>query len=122
MRLIVSGGRYFNDVALLWRTLDEIHKETSVRLLVEGASDDVTGPYIGADFWAHEWALARQVPCIRERAEWKKLGKAAGPIRNGNMIRGYLPNRLIAFPGGPGTANMISQAEKAGIAVQIVGQ
>lgn len=120
MRLVISGGRYFNDVALLWRTLDEIHNETPVQLLVEGASDDVTGPYIGADFWAHQWALARQVPCIRERAEWKKLGRAAGPIRNGNMLKGYLPDRLVAFPGGRGTANMVSQSEKAGLVIQIV--
>jgi hypothetical protein len=107
-------------VALLWRTLDELHEKEAVMLLVEGASDDVTGPYIGADYWAHQWALARQVPCLRERAEWKKHGRAAGPIRNGAMITSYLPDRLVAFPGGRGTANMILQAKKAGIVVQTV--
>lgn len=120
MRLVVSGGRFFNDVPLLWRTLDDIHESTPVQLLVEGASDDVTGPYVGADYWAHQWALARQVPCLRCRAEWTKHGKAAGPIRNGEMLTGYLPDRLVAFPGNRGTADMIRQAEKAGIVIQTV--
>lgn len=116
-RLIVCGGRYFNDVALLWRTLDEMHDMTPVTLLVEGASDDVTGPYVGADYWAHQWALARQVPCLRQRADWKKLGKAAGPIRNGEMLTRYLPDTLVAAPGGRGTADMIAKARAAGVEV-----
>jgi hypothetical protein len=122
MRLVISGGRYFNDVALLWRTLDELHESVpgGIQLLVEGASDDVTGPYVGADYWGHEWALARQVPALRQRAEWKKHGKAAGPIRNGEMLTRYLPDRLVAFPGGRGTADMISKAERAGVTVQRV--
>lgn len=120
LRLLVCGGRDFNDVALLWRTLDGLHKETPVQLLVEGASDDVTGPYVGADYWAHQWALARQVPCLRCKAEWKKYGRAAGPIRNGEMLKRYLPNWLVAFPGGKGTSNMIGQAQDAGLHVQVV--
>lgn len=122
MRLAVSGGRYFNDVPLLWRSLDELHKSTpdGVQLLVEGASDEVTGPYQGADYWAHQWALARQVPCLREPAEWTKHGRAAGPIRNGVMLKKYLLDYLLAFPGGRGTANMIEQAEKAGVVIKVV--
>lgn len=123
MRLVVSGGRDFLDVPLLWRTLDELHESTpeGIELLVEGASDDVTGPYRGADYWAHQWALARQVPCLREHADWKKHGRAAGPIRNGEMLKKYQLNYLVAFPmGGRGTADMIEQAGRAGLAVKTV--
>ena len=122
MRLAVSGGRYFADVPLLWRSLDELHKSTpeGIQLLVEGASDEVTGPYKGADYWAHQWALARQVPCLRMRAEWEKHGRAAGPIRNGEMLKTYQLDYLLAFPGGRGTANMIEQAERAGIVFRTV--
>lgn len=116
-RIIVCGGRFFNDVALLWRSLDEIHNTTPITLLVEGASDDVTGPYVGADFWAHQWALARQVPCLRQRAEWKKLGKRAGPIRNSEMLTRYLPDALVALPGDRGTADMVAKARRAGVKV-----
>jgi hypothetical protein len=30
------------------------------------------------------------------------------------------PDLVIAMPGGRGTANMISQAEKAGVAVKVI--
>jgi len=120
MRLIVSGGRDFVDVPLLWRTLDELAAESAIELLIEGASDQITGPYKGADYWAHQWALARQVPCLRQPAKWGEHGKAAGPIRNGEMIKQYQMDYLLAFPGGRGTADMIKQAERAGLGVQIV--
>ena len=120
MRLLVCGGRDFVNVPLLWRLLDWLDKDGEVRVVIEGASDDVTGPFQGADYWAHQWALARQKPTVRAHADWRKHGKAAGPIRNKAMIDEHKPDWLIAFPGGRGTSNMIRQAQDAGIHVQVV--
>jgi hypothetical protein len=120
MRLIVCGGRDFVDVPLLWRLLDGLNEEGEVEVVIEGASDDVTGPYKGADYWAHQWALSRQVPTIRVYADWQKHGRAAGPIRNKAMLDEHAPDWLLAFPGGRGTSNMIKQAQNAGIHVQVV--
>jgi hypothetical protein len=39
-------------------------------------------------------------------ADWEKHGKAAGPLRNEEMLIDYKPKRVIAFPGGKGTADM----------------
>lgn len=115
IRLLVCGGRDYSDVPFLWRELDRIHAETPVNCLMEGASDDVTGPYIGADYWAHQWALAHEeVDPIRFHAEWKTLGRSAGPIRNRRMITEGWPDTLLAMPGGIGTADMIKAATKAG--------
>src|SRR4051812_40077289 len=86
MRLLVCGGRHYSDVAFIWRSLDAVHAKRRIGQLMEGASDDVTGPYIGADYWANQWALARGVPPLRFRADWKGEGRAAGPLRNGKMI------------------------------------
>lgn len=110
MRLLVCGGRHFSDVPKLWRKLDEIDSRWRVSTLIEGASDDVTGPYVGADFWAHMWALAHQKETIRCHAEWNKYGSAAGPIRNARMLSEYRPQMVLATEGGRGTANMIGQA------------
>lgn len=121
MRLLVCGGRDFIDVPLLWRALDELRDRTpepGIRLVIDGASDDVTGPYKGADYWAHQWALARNIPTIRQHAKWNSHGRTAGPIRNGEMLSVHQPDWLVAFEGGRGTANMIKQAEVAGIVVQ----
>lgn len=121
MRLLVCGGRNFVDVPLLWRVLDELHNrvvEPGIRLVIDGASDDVTGPYMGADYWANQWALARGIPTVRVHAKWETQGKAAGPIRNGEMIHRHQPTYVVAFPGGRGTRDMITQAKKAELRVQ----
>lgn len=122
MNIIVCGGRDFTDVCLLWRTLDELQASTpepGIRLVIDGASDDVTGPYKGADYWAHQWAMARNLPTVRCHAKWQAEGKAAGPIRNGHMLE-FQPDLLVAFPGGKGTRNMIEQAARAGIVIKSV--
>jgi hypothetical protein len=71
-------------------------------------------------------------------ALWHMQGKAAGPIRNGVMLRGeqdprvketddnwmdkYEADLLIAFPGGKGTADCVRQARELGIPVLEVPQ
>lgn len=117
MRVLVCGGRDFVNVPYLWRVLDELHKENVISLIIEGASDDVTGPYKGADYWANEWAKSRGIGRQRVRAKWKEEGRAAGPIRNKRMLVDWTPELVIAFPGGAGTDNMRRQAEKAGVRV-----
>lgn len=118
MRIIVCGGRRFADPAYVWKTLDQISAERGgVRCVIDGASDDVTGPYVGADYWGHQWALARNIPYARCHAEWKALGRAAGPIRNRRMLDEQKPDLVVAFAGGNGTRNMCSLAEDAGIEV-----
>jgi len=119
-RIIVCGGRDFTDVPRLWRALDELQAslpEPGIRLVIDGKSDDVTGPYIGADYWGHQWALARNIPYARVSAKWKQFGKAAGPIRNQNMLGLWQPDLVVAFAGGRGTANMMEQAKRAGVEV-----
>ena len=64
------------------------------------------------------WAERRDIPCLRVPAEWSKLGRKAGPIRNALMLRLGQPNLVLAFPGGMGTRNMTDQAIAAGIAVE----
>ncbi len=117
MRAIVCGGRDFNDVPTLWRTLDEFDRLYDITLLIDGASDDVTGPYKGADYWANQWAMARNIQTVRVSADWSKFGKAAGPIRNGKMLDQGKPDCVIAFPGGRGTESMCKLAIEAGIKV-----
>lgn len=65
----------------------------------------------GADFMAEEWARARAVPYVGHPAQWDKYGDAAGPIRNAEMQDLWMPQRIIAFPGGKGTYHMVSIAK-----------
>lgn len=117
MRLLVCGGRNFTDVARLWRHLDKLDAECRIEEVIDGASDDVTGPHQGADYWAHQWALARDRGTIRQHADWKQYGRAAGPRRNSAMLN-HKPDRVVATSGGPGTEDMIRKALSAGLKVE----
>ena len=121
IKVLVCGGRDFINVPLLWCKLDEIHADRQFRWLIEGASDEVTGPYVGADYWAHQWALARGITTIRCPADWETHGKAAGPIRNAFMLSEHQPDLVVTFSGARGTADMKKRARAAGIEVLEVG-
>ena len=61
-----------------------------------------------------EWA---RIPVKEYPADWQKHGRAAGPIRNQQMLDEGKPDLVVAFDGGRGTADMIARAEKAGVRV-----
>jgi hypothetical protein len=107
MKVLVCGGRDFNNKELLWQFLDRFH---GISVIVHGASR-------GADRLAGEWAVFHSIPAQVFPAEWDRYGKSAGPIRNQQMIDRANPDTVIAFPGGRGTADMISRAKKAKIRV-----
>lgn len=82
----------------------------------------IEGEARGADTLAKQWAEERYLPVEKYPANWDTHGKAAGPIRNKQMLTEGKPDLVIAFlaPNSRGTANMISQAEKAGVPVKVI--
>lgn len=113
MRVLVCGGRDYSDKVKLWTTLSQIHARDGIACIIHGAAS-------GADTLAEDWAAARNVGRHRFPAQWDKQGKAAGPIRNQAMIDRGLPDIVIAFPGGAGTADMVRRAKAAGVKVMEV--
>lgn len=110
MRLLVCGGRDYNDRERLFAALDAAHAHKPVTLVIHGAAK-------GADTLAGEWADARGIPVQAYPADWKKLGLVAGPVRNERMLREGKPDGAVAFPGGNGTADMVRRAEAARVSV-----
>lgn len=104
--IIVCGGRDYGDKQHVSETLDSLHANVPVRLMIEGGAD-------GADKWARVWADRRGVPHLTVEALWGKYGRRAGPIRNRGMLCAQ-PDLVVAFPGGPGTADMVSASREAG--------
>ena len=111
--VLVCGGRDFDNRDLVTSTLDRIHRERTIKLLIHGAAN-------GADQLANDWAVAAQVSCQSYPADWLKLGRAAGPARNKQMLVEGKPHLVVAFPGGRGTANMVRQAKQMGVEVMQV--
>ncbi len=110
MRILVCGGRDYGDWAYLCSWLDQLHYG------VEPVTEVIHGGATGADMLAGKWARYRGVKETPMPANWRLYGRAAGPLRNQRMLeRG--PDRVIAFPGGRGTADMTRQALAAGVTV-----
>lgn len=104
--VLVCGGREFTNYELICRILDQIN----ILRIVEGEQR-------GADLLAREYAVNNQIPFRAFPANWAKFGRAAGSIRNKQMLDEGLPNLVVAFPGGIGTANMIRQSRERSIEV-----
>ena len=110
MKILVCGGRDFNNKKALYEALDANTKKSKDITIIHGAAR-------GADSLAQEWADERGWPCLRFPADWEKNGKAAGPMRNQMMLDVARPDLVMAFPGGRGTKDMINRTLKMNMSV-----
>ena len=114
--VLVTGGRDYADIDAVDAVVNELPPET---LIVNGGAD-------GADSLVNEAAIKYGYPCATlPFYHWH--GRAGGHIRNGDMVEivralrdaGWLV-KVVAFPGGRGTANCVQQARAAGLPIQHV--
>jgi hypothetical protein len=107
MKVIIAGGRDFTD----W---DMFQGYMSTLPPWVGIDEVVSGGASGADALGEQWAQLHGKPCKVFHAEWDRLGKRAGPIRNAEMS--IYGNGLIAFWDGKskGTQHMIKMMVDAG--------
>jgi len=110
VRVLVCGGRDFSDQRAVDVALDDLHDNKGITRIIEGGAS-------GADRFAYEWAAINCVPIEHFVADWKRNGRAAGPIRNKQMLDDGKPDLVMAFPGGRGTADMVRRAEAANVPV-----
>ena len=128
MRILVCGGRGFGLVLPADRLSENRVAQAKIeRDLFEATMagfDNVTciihGKATGADALADQWAKKRSIAIESYPADWVTYGKAAGPLRNKQMLTQGKPDLVLAFPGGAGTANMINLARANFIEVQVV--
>ena len=110
MKVIVTGGRDYDERAFVYETLDTIHRNVGITLLIEGGAR-------GADRLGRDWAKSRGVPFLTYEADWDNQGKAAGMIRNRLMLKENKEALVVAFPGGSGTIGCIKEAMKLGMKI-----
>lgn len=112
MKVIISGGRNFNDYKHLCQVCDTIlSKQTEVEI--------VSGTANGADKLGEKYANDNGYSIKRFPADWDKHGKSAGYKRNAQMAE--YADALIAFWDGKsrGTKNMIDLAKRAGLKIKV---
>lgn len=116
-RVLVTGSREWDDQESLRHILISISVAHPELVIVHGACPD------GADAMADMWAQDYEFPVERHPADWDGFGKAAGFIRNAEMVS-LGADACLAFykrgAGNKGTDHCASQAEKAGIPVRRV--
>lgn len=110
IRLLVCGGRNFDDVEFATHVLCTIHNKYKIDKIIEGEAR-------GADTIAKYWSEEFIGPPEGYPADWSTYKKRAGPIRNKQMLDEGVPDVVLAFAGERGTADMVSQAEKRDVPV-----
>ena len=110
-RIVFSGGVDFNDHAIIWARLDEVHSRYPDMVLLHG------GTPRGADKIASCWADKRKVTQIAFKPEFKRDGKAAPFKRNDRMLEA-MPIGVIVFPGSGITDNLADKARSMRLPVR----
>lgn len=99
MRVLVCGGRDYDDYATLVWHLSELDPE----VIIHGGAK-------GADSLAGRYAQENTIPVEVFEANWEEYGRAAGMLRNQRMIEKGKPDYVLAFKGGRGTLDLITRA------------
>lgn len=110
-RVIVTGGREFTDYHIVAQTLTELRRTRGPLFVIHGGAE-------GADSLAKTWAANAGLPSAEVRALWGRYDKRAGSTRNAWMLL-LQPELVVAFPGGSGTHDMVTQALEAGVPVHL---
>lgn len=115
LNLIIAGGREFNDVDLMYATLEPFRTQID---------EVVSGHARGADKMGEMWAHEHNIPVKLFPAQWNigggKVDKMAGFKRNKDMAK--YGTMLIAFWDGQsrGTGHMIRTMYEFGKPVKII--
>lgn len=127
-RILICGGRDFDDRDLLYNTLDKICLDREWIISSEDGNwlpqvVVIGGKAKGADTIGIDWAVINQCDFIEYPADWDRYGSKAGPLRNIQMLEEGKPDLVVAFPSpkSRGTYHMIKIAEKAGVEVIVIG-
>lgn len=119
VRVLICGSRDWRDEVPIkaWLAAFENKPVTIIHGCAKGA-DSLAG------FLAHQYRLeVEEYP-----ADWAKLGKAAGPVRNSQMLTEGHPTLVLAFKDGfdpanahGGTEHMVRIAKRAGVPTYVIG-
>jgi hypothetical protein len=113
-RILVTGSRNWVDEEKIYAALMQA---LPVSLLIEGEAR-------GADTIAKRAAQRLGIRVLPFRADWRRYGRSAGPIRNQLMLDEGKPDLVLAFhedlARSKGTKDMISRARAAGVEVKLI--
>lgn len=116
MKVLVCGDRN-------WKHKGVIRREMYRTLTSDLHNFVIHGDATGADWMACQIANEMKIPCMVYEAHWKRHGRAAGPIRNREMLN-EKPDLVLAFHNNiersRGTKDCVTEARRRGIPVRVI--
>jgi hypothetical protein len=115
LRVLICGGRNYTDFERIKDALVGLGGAAAIELVIHGAAR-------GADQLGGEAATGLGIPVQAVPANWDLYGRAAGPIRNQQMLNEHHPNLVLAFPDpeSRGTWDMVRRAKSANVEVRVI--
>ena len=108
-RILICGDRNYQDWIKVQEYLDTISRTT---IIIHGGAR-------GADSLAGNLATSLKMKVIKFPANWDKYGKAAGVLRNQQMLDEGHPDLVVYFhkdiENSKGTRDMLKRATDSGI-------
>jgi hypothetical protein len=113
LKVIVAGGRDFNDYHLLEEKLNNLFSKTANVLIISGMAN-------GTDSLAVKYAEENKLRVSEFPAKWAKHGKASGFRRNVEMAR--FADACVCFWNGKsaGTKHMIDTAKRMNLKLRVI--
>lgn len=109
MKVIIAGSRQIEDYDALKALID------STEWTIE---EVVSGGCRGVDMMGERWAKDQGIPVRPFVADWARLGREAGELRNRDMAH-YADGLILLWDAkSPGASCMLREAAKAGIPVR----
>lgn len=113
MRLLVCGDRNWKNYNAIYDWISTLRPSVVIQ-----------GEARGADSLAKKAAEELGIRVLSFPAEWKKYGRAAGPLRNEKMLEEGKPDLVLAFHNdiskSKGTKDCIKRAREKGIPVYLI--
>lgn len=106
MKLAIVGSRNFTDYNMMCKFIESKFDISDIDAIVSGGAK-------GADKLAERFAANHNLLLLVKEADWKHYGRAAGPMRNKQIIGEA--DAVVAFPShsSKGTLNSMNLARKA---------
>ena len=117
-RILICGDRHWTNFQLILETLAEENQREPVETVIHGSAQ-------GADTLGGYAAERLGIPVLSFPADWRRHGRAAGPIRNLHQFNEGKPTLGLAFhdflENSKGTKDMVKIMWNAGVPVRIIG-
>lgn len=120
VRVLICGDREWDDRQVIEVVVRGLRDKFGTLLSI------IEGEARGADTLARDAAERIGVDVAKFPAKWDEHGKAAGPIRNEQMLREGKPDVVFAFHDflaeSRGTRDMVARARKADVPVYVIAR